>query len=112
MNQGTTPQFDRRPGVGQEPELRCEGLRYAPGHTTTGGGKIHEVGLIGGTFDRFHAGHHNLLMSALSECRTIEVWVTADSISRVKDSRIKPWEEIGSVHKQTLDADLDRLESV
>ena len=34
MNQGTTPQFDRRPGVGQEPERSSEGYRYAPGHTT------------------------------------------------------------------------------
>ena len=109
MNHGTTPQSDKRPGVGQAPELCCEGRRYAPGHTTTGGGKIHEVGLIGGTFDRFHAGHHNLLMSALSVCRTIEVWVTADSISRVKDSRIKPWEERVGEIKLALQAVSERL---
>ncbi len=96
--------------MGQEPELRCEGLRYAPGHTTTGGGKIHEVGLIGGTFDRFHAGHRNLLVSGLSKCQTIEVWVSVDSIARAKDSRVNPWEQRVEEIKQTLDADLDRLE--
>ena len=63
------------------------------GTQSTGGGKIYQVGLIGGTFDRFHAGHRNLLMSALSQCQTLEVWVTADSIAGAKDSRINPWEE-------------------
>ena len=33
MNQGTTTQSDRRPGVGQAPERSSEGGRYAPGHT-------------------------------------------------------------------------------
>jgi len=33
MNQGTTPLSDRRPGVGQVPELCGEGYRYSPGHT-------------------------------------------------------------------------------
>ena len=110
MNHGTTPQSDKRPGVGQEPELRCEGLRYAPGHTqSTGGGKIHEVGLIGGTFDRFHAGHRNLLMSALSHCQTVEVWVTVDSIARAKDPRINLWEDRVEEIIQALDSNSDRL---
>ena len=93
MNHGTTPRSDKRPGVGQAPELCCEGRRYAPGHTITGVGKINQVGLIGGTFDRFHAGHQNLLMSALSHCHRVEVWVTVDSIARAKDSRINTWEQ-------------------
>ncbi len=33
MTYGTTPQSNRRPGVGQVPEHRDEGHRYAPGHT-------------------------------------------------------------------------------
>ena len=33
MNQGTTTQSDRRPGVGQVLEHCGEGYRYAPGHT-------------------------------------------------------------------------------
>jgi len=33
MNQGTTPQSDRRPEVGQALERSSEGGRYASGHT-------------------------------------------------------------------------------
>ena len=33
MTYGTTPQSNRRPGVGQVPEHCDEGHRYAPGHT-------------------------------------------------------------------------------
>ena len=33
MTYGTTPQSNRRPGVGQVPEHRYESHRYAPGHT-------------------------------------------------------------------------------
>ena len=39
MNQGTTPQSDRRPGVGQAPERSSDGSRYAPGHTLSAGAK-------------------------------------------------------------------------
>ena len=109
MNHGTTPQSDKRPGVGQAPELCCEGRRYAPGHTTTGGGNIHEVGLIGGTFDRFHIGHRNLFISGLSKCQAIEVWITVDSIARKKDIRINPWEQRVEEIKQALDAYSERL---
>ena len=80
------------------------------GTQSTGVGKIYQVGLIGGTFDRFHAGHRNLLMSALSQCQTLEVWVTADSIAGAKDSRINPWEERVEEIKQALDSDSKRLE--
>ena len=80
------------------------------GTQSTGVGKIYQVGLIGGTFDRFHAGHRNLLMSALSQCQTLEVWVTADSMARAKDSRINPWEERVEEIKQALDSDSKRLE--
>ena len=110
MNHGTTPRSDKRPGVGQAPELCCEGRRYAPGHTITGVGKINQVGLIGGTFDRFHAGHQNLLMSALSHCHRVEVWVTADSIARAKDSRINPWGQRVEEIRQALAPSAERLE--
>ncbi len=109
MNHGTTPQSDKRPGVGQAPELCCEGRRYAPGHTTTGGGKIHEVGLIGGTFDRFHIGHRNLLMSGLSKCKVIEVWITSDPIARDKDIRIYSWNKRVDEIKLALGTDSERL---
>ena len=71
---------------------------------------MHEVGLIGGTFDRFHAGHRNLLVTALSRCQMVEVWVTADSIAKAKDPRIGPWEERVEEIRQALNSQLDRLE--
>ena len=49
-------------------------------------------------------------MSALSQCQTLEVWVTADSIARAKDSRINPWDERVEEIKQALDSDSKRLE--
>ena len=89
MNQGTTPQSDRRPGVGQAPEQSSEGCRYAPGHTeisgVLGGEKKHEIGLIGGTFDRFHAGHMSLISAGLANCEKIQVWITNDNLARSKD---------------------------
>ena len=45
--------------------------------------------LVGGTFDRFHAGHQSLLEAALL-CDSVEVWVTSDAIAAEKDPRIKP----------------------
>ena len=110
MNHGTTPQSDIRPGVGQAPELRCEGRRYAPGHTTTGGGKIHEVGLIGGTFDRFHAGHLALMVTGLSQCSHIEAWITADSMAQSKDPRVNPWDVRVMEMKEALRGDAERVD--
>lgn len=71
---------------------------------------MHEVGLIGGTFDRFHAGHRNLLVTALSRCQMVEVWVTADSIAKAKDPRIGTWEDRVEEIRQALNSQLDRLE--
>ena len=31
--------------------------------------------LVGGTFDRFHAGHIALLEAALAEAELVEVWI-------------------------------------
>jgi len=53
---------------------------------------MHSVGLIGGTFDRFHAGHLSLIQTALSECRFLEVWLTSDSRAAKKDPRINSWD--------------------
>ena len=54
---------------------------------------MHEVGLIGGTFDRFHDGHKSLIEIGLSECHSLEVWITNDEIAKSKNSLIKDWEE-------------------
>ena len=113
MTQGTTPQFDRRPGVGQAPEPCCEGRRYAPGHTLhlskKGGNLMHEVGLIGGTFDRFHAGHLSLMEAGLSECSSIEAWLTADHLALSKDPRVNPWDTRTLEMKEALGDDAGRV---
>ena len=54
---------------------------------------MHGIGLIGGTFDRFHSGHMSLIETGLSCCEEIQVWITSDEIARSKDARIKKWEE-------------------
>ena len=97
------------PGWVRSPSFAVKASVTPRGTQSTGGGKIHEVGLIGGTFDRFHAGHRNLLMSALSHCQMVEVWVTVDEIAREKDSRINPWEDRIEEIRQTFDFDSDRL---
>jgi len=98
------------PGWVRSPSFAVKASVTPRGTQSTGGGKIHQVGLIGGTFDRFHAGHRNLLMSALSECQSIEVWVTVDSIAKAKDSRINPWKKRVKEIKQALDTESERLE--
>ena len=54
---------------------------------------MHGIGLIGGTFDRFHSGHMSLIETGLSCCEKIQVWITSDEIAQSKDVRIKNWEE-------------------
>lgn len=53
--------------------------------------KKHETGLIGGTFDRFHAGHMSLIAAGLEHCKNIQVWITNDKLARSKDRRIQDW---------------------
>ena len=78
------------PGWVRSPSFAVKASVTPRGTQSSGGWKIHEVGLIGGTFDRFHAGHRNLLMSALSHCQMVEVWDNDDAIAREKDYRINP----------------------
>ena len=53
--------------------------------------KKHDIGLIGGTFDRFHAGHMTLISAGLEYCKNIQVWITNDDLARSKDQRIQDW---------------------
>ncbi len=55
--------------------------------------KMHEIGLLGGTFDRFHAGHEYLINTALSNCKKLEIWLTNDQKAQSKDIRVKNWDE-------------------
>ena len=41
--------------------------------------KKHETGLIGGTFDRFHADM-SLIVAGLEYCKNIQVWITNDEL--------------------------------
>ena len=45
---------------------------------------MHNLGLIGGTFDRFHAGHKKLIDNALEKCKKIEIWIVSDEIASKK----------------------------
>jgi len=51
-----------------------------------------EKGLIGGTFDRLHDGHIKLIQTALNHCEKIELWLSSDKLSIIKDKRILTWE--------------------
>ena len=51
------------------------------------------LGLVGGTFDRFHKGHRKLLNAGLSECKNLEIWMTSDSLAKGKDHRIESWDK-------------------
>lgn len=55
--------------------------------------ELFELGLIGGTFDRFHKGHISLINQSLRYCKKLEIWITSDTIANIKDPRIKTWEE-------------------
>ena len=54
---------------------------------------MHGIGLVGGTFDRFHSGHKELIESGLSECEFLEIWITGDELAKLKDNRIHSWEQ-------------------
>ena len=55
--------------------------------------KLFDLGLIGGTFDRFHKGHISLINQSLRHCKRLEIWITSDTIANIKDPRIKSWKE-------------------
>ena len=71
---------------------------------------MHDVGLIGGTFDRFHAGHLSLMATGLSECSSIEAWLTADSMAQSKDPRVNPWDIRAMEMKEALGGDAERVD--
>mgnify|MGYP005738795205 CR=1 FL=1 len=58
---------------------------------TSGGG--HARCLLGGTFDRLHDGHKDLLHAGLQAASHLEVHVTTDGMALAKDHRIQPMED-------------------
>ena len=70
---------------------------------------MHSLGLVGGTFDRFHAGHRALIEYGLSECQRLEVWLTNDQIAQAKDPRIESWSERSLKMVESLDTESNRI---
>ena len=70
---------------------------------------MHNLGLVGGTFDRLHAGHRILIEKALSECTSLEIWLTSDSIAQTKDSRCESWAVRGQKILDFLDNSANRV---
>ena len=58
---------------------------------TSNGG--HARCLLGGTFDRLHHGHKDLLRAGLEAASHLEVHVTTDSMALAKDHRIQSMED-------------------
>ena len=70
---------------------------------------MHDLGLVGGTFDRLHAGHRILIEKALSECTSLEIWLTSDSIAQTKDPRCESWSVRGQKILDFLDNSANRV---
>jgi len=49
--------------------------------------------LVGGTFDRFHDGHKELLLTALEVAELVEVWITNDVMSAAKSPFLQSFED-------------------
>ena len=66
---------------------------------------MESLGLVGGTFDRFHVGHQKLIETGLKECHNLEVWMTSDILATRKDPRIDSWDDrkkliLSSIHPE------------
>ena len=56
-------------------------------------GSKFECCLVGGTFDRFHAGHKLLLSVAISRCKSVEIYVVNDILASKKSNLIQSYED-------------------
>ena len=65
-----------------------------------------DVGLIGGTFDRFHKGHLHLISESLEHCKKLEIWIISDNIAKKKDHRVLSWDDRLDDLKRSLDDEL------
>ena len=64
------------------------------------------LGLVGGTFDKFHIGHQKLLEIGLKECHELEVWMTSDILASRKDRRIDSWADRKKLIMSSIHPDL------
>ena len=69
--------------------------------TSTGG---HARCLLGGTFDRLHDGHKDLLRAGLEAAAHLEVHITTDQMALAKDHRIQPVEDRMAAVQDALNA--------
>ena len=48
--------------------------------------------LLGGTFDRLHLGHEELIIGCLRRCNFLEIWLTSDEMIADKSGKIESFE--------------------
>ncbi len=52
----------------------------------------HSLCLLGGTFDRLHAGHHHLISTCLEQSDEVQIWLTSDTMAQSKNPLILDWQ--------------------
>ncbi len=52
----------------------------------------HSLCLLGGTFDRLHAGHHHLISTCLEQSDEVQIWLTSDIMAQSKNPLILDWQ--------------------
>ena len=52
----------------------------------------HSLCLLGGTFDRLHAGHHHLITTCLEQSDKVQIWLTSDNVAQLKTSIVLDWD--------------------
>ncbi len=50
------------------------------------------VGVLGGTFDRLHSGHRNLILTVAAECNHLQIHLASDKMVEFKHSSIQDFE--------------------
>ncbi len=77
--------------TGRGTYLSCDSLNSQPSAVYVMG-KLKRC-LIGGTFDRFHAGHRSLIEVALDAAELVEVWITNDAMAAAKSPFLQSFED-------------------